>query len=149
MTTASDTQDLVLALDVGSSSLRAQLFAPDGSGVEGCEAHAKYVTRYTSDGGTEVEPLSLPDSLCEAIDRALSCVADQRARIVGVGMCSQVANVMGIDGEGIPTTPIYTWSDLRGVEEARELLAHVTQDEFRERTGANIHTPTARCDYSG
>jgi gluconokinase len=142
MTTASATQDLVLALDVGSSSLRAQLFTSTGEGIEGCEAHARYVTRYTPDGGTEVEPLSLLDSLSDAIDRALSCVADRRVRIVGVGMCSQVANLMGIDGEGIPTTPIYTWSDLRGAEEARELLAQVSQDDFRERTGANIHTST-------
>jgi gluconokinase len=49
-------------------------------------------------------------------------------------------NVLGVDAYGTPTTPIYTWSDLRGEKEARELRLALPDREARERTGCIVHT---------
>jgi gluconokinase len=51
-----------------------------------------------------------------------------------------VSNVMGIDGRGYPTTPIYTWADTRCAEDADRLRAAVDEQAVHERTGCYIHT---------
>jgi gluconokinase len=139
-TPSRDDTDLVLALDVGSSSLRAQLYSLTGEGLPGCEAKLTYETWQAPEGGVEINPTSLLARLSEAIDKCLACAGDKATRIRGVGMCSQVMNVLGVDSKGTPTTPIYTWSDLRGESEARELRRVLPDREILDRTGCVIHT---------
>jgi gluconokinase len=139
-TNARDDSDIVLALDVGSSSLRAQLYTLTGEGLPGCEVKLTYQTWQAPEGGIEIDPSSLLARLSEAIDMTLACAGDKAKRIRGVGICSQVMNVLGVDSTGNPTTPIYTWSDLRGESEARELRHALPDREILERTGCVIHT---------
>src|SRR5688572_7688701 len=132
--------DLVLALDVGSSSLRAQLYNLSGQGLPDCEAKLEYEARPTPEAGVEIDPASLLSRLFEAIDMCLACAGEKAKRIRGVGMCAQVMNVLGTDDNGNPTTPIYTWSDLRGEDDARKLKQALPDQETRERTGCVVHT---------
>src|SRR5439155_17921279 len=92
------------------------------------------------DGGAEIDPDALLNCLLRAIDSTLERAGDLATDIRGVGMCSLVSNLMGMDREGRPTTPIYTWADTRCAKEAAELRATLNEDNVRERTGCPIHT---------
>jgi gluconokinase len=131
---------LVLAIDVGSSSLRTNLFTADAGQVPGCEAQLAYDVRVTPDGGVEIEPEYLLERIFEAIDRTLVLPGEHSGSIVGVGMCSLVSNVLGIDARGHPTTPIYTWADTRCAGEAAQLRGIVDERAVHERTGCYIHS---------
>ncbi|MDQ5826250.1 MAG: gluconokinase [Chloroflexota bacterium] len=131
---------LALAIDVGSSSLRTNLFTAEGGQVPGCEAQIAYDVRVTPDGGVEIAPEYLLGRIFEAIDGTLALAGEHAGAIRGVGMCSLVSNVMGIDALGHPTTPIYTWADTRSAGEAAQLRGLLDERAVHERTGCYIHS---------
>src|SRR6476646_2820810 len=135
-TTRATDSALVLTIDVGSSSLRTNLFTSDARQLTDYEAQFSYDLRVTPDGGSEIDPDALLDCLFSAIDDTLSHAGSQANQIAGVGMCSLVSNVMGVDAHGKPTTPIYTWADTRCAPDAARLRAELDQDKIRERTGS-------------
>lgn len=135
-----DTGPLVLAIDVGSSSLRTNLFTAQGRQMAGCEAQLRYEVRVTPDGGVEIAPEHLLERIFEAIDTTLALAGEHVGAIAGVGMCSLVSNVLGIDALGHPTTPIYTWADTRCAAEAAHLRATLDERAIHERTGCYLHT---------
>lgn len=131
---------VVLTIDVGSSSLRTNLFTSLGRQLPGCEAQLQYGVRVTSDGGVEIDPEHLLTRIFEAIDRTLALSGDAARNIRGVGICSLVSNVMGIDATGRPTTPVYTWADTRCASDASLLRATLDERAIHERTGCYIHS---------
>lgn len=97
----------------------------------------KYRFDRTQDGGATLDP----DSVCEAvfacIDGALQ--ASGRVSVTHVVVDTFVSSLMGVDSEGKPTTPLYTWSDGRGVEYAAGLNARLERGAYLQRTGTYVH----------
>src|SRR5436190_9513396 len=135
-----DKAPLVLAIDVGSSSIRTSLYTDGAERLDGSEVQLSYDMRLTPDGGTEIDPRKLLDCLSSALDRTLKKAGQKAGSIQGVGMCSLVGNVLGVDTKGQPTTPIYTWADTRPSKEAAELRAALDGEALRQRTGCPIHS---------
>jgi gluconokinase len=133
-------EPVVLTIDVGSSSLRTNLFTVEGRQLSGCEVQLAYDVRLTPDGGVEIEPEYLLERIFEAIDGTLALAGEHAGAIQGVGMCSLVSNVLGIDALGHPTTPIYTWADTRCAAEAAQLRDLVDERAVHERTGCYLHS---------
>ncbi|MDQ3928285.1 MAG: gluconokinase [Chloroflexota bacterium] len=131
---------LVLTIDIGSSSLRTNLYTVRARQLVHLEAQLPYEVHTTPDGGVEIDPGALLDCLYSAIDRTVELAGERASNIRGVGMCSLVSNVLGVDERGEPTTPIYTWADTRCAREAEELRAALNQEDVYEQTGCPIHT---------
>jgi gluconokinase len=131
---------LVLAIDIGSSSLRTNLYTAQARQLVHLETQSAYEVRTTPDGGVEIDPGALLECLFSAIDKTLELAGERASNVRGVGMCSLVSNVLGVDEGGEPTTPIYTWADTRCAREAEELRAALIQEDIYERTGCPIHT---------
>ncbi len=104
----------VLAVDVGSSSVRAEVYDHDGEPVEGTETKLDHDFDYTADGGATKDAEQLLDLVSQAIDGALARAGE--ARISAVAADTFWHSVLGIDGEGNPTTPILTWADRRAAD---------------------------------
>lgn len=138
--TQNDNFPLVLTIDVGSSSLRTNLFTSSGRQLPGCEAQLHYDVRVTPDGGVEIDPEHLLSRIFEAIDTTLALSGDAGGNIQGVGICSLVSNVLGIDDSGQPTTPIFTWADTRSAAEAAYLKVTLDENAIHERTGCYLHS---------
>ncbi len=128
----------VLAVDVGSSSVRASLYDASGSYVDGTEIKLDYELRYTADGGATKDAGELLDLTAQAIDGALSQA--EEARISGVSMSTFWHAVLGLDGENQPTTPIITWADRRAADAARELREKLDGAAVHRRTGCVLHS---------
>ena len=109
----------VLSIDLGSSSVRAELYDASGRGVPGTETKLDYDFEYAADGGVVQDAAELLDLIARAVDGTLSRAAD--ARISGVAMSTFWHAVLGLDRGGRPTTPIITWADRRAADAAREL----------------------------
>jgi gluconokinase len=137
--------DLVLTIDVGSSSLRTNLYTPetvplDEAGADALRAQVPYQVRLTPGGGVEIDPDALLECLAGAIDHTLGQAGESARAIRGVGTCSLVSNVMGVDSRGRPTTPIFTWADTRCAAEAAELRSVLDERAIHQRTGCPIHS---------
>lgn len=135
-----NTGPFVLTIDVGSSSLRANLFDSGASQLVGCETQLTYPVNTTPDGGVEIDPGALLAKILSAVDGTLNRAGVLAAAIKGVSICSLVSNVLGVDEHGQPTTPIYTWADTRCSREAAELRALLSEAAVRDRTGCSIHS---------
>ena len=115
----------VLALDIGSSSVRALVFDERGEHVEGAEAQTKYES---------VDP----DTLVEATRSTL-----EGAR--PAGQCDAVAascfmhSLVAVDGRGRAISPLLPWRDQRAAKQARRLAARIDPEEVHARTGCVLH----------
>src|SRR6266404_2114975 len=129
---------LILAIDIGTSSLRTALFDTRGWRLVRTTAQEAYSLRVTADGGAELSPQTLQQTLFRCLAKTLrSYHANRTLRlrpIIAVGTSCFWHSLLGADKNGRALTPIYTWADSRCREDAARLRA-----EFSERT---VHTRT-------
>ena len=129
----------ILALDVGSSSLRAMIFDRWGRSVEGVEARQSHTLTFGSDGEASTDPDALIDLLTDCIDAALHLAGPLAAGIAGVAGCSLAGTLLGVDETGRPVTPLITYADTRAASEAAALRAELDEPYFHQRTGTRFH----------
>ncbi|MEA2527865.1 MAG: gluconokinase [Thermomicrobiales bacterium] len=131
---------LVLALDMGTSSLRALLFDRRGRPVDGTEAQRPYDLRTTPDGGAEADAAPLFELLLGCIDGALQAAGGRVAEIGAVGSSCFWHSLLGLDERGTAVTPIYYWADTRSVRQVDELRREIDVATMHARTGCPLHS---------
>jgi gluconokinase len=116
----------VLAIDVGTSSVRAQLFDADAQEREPAQR------RYPG----ENDPARIVELVREAIGEANA--GGDAHEAVG-GSCFG-HSLLPLDDRGRPLTEILGWRDTRSAEAADWLARRVDADAVHARTGCHIHT---------
>jgi len=116
----------VLALDIGTSSVRAHVF--DATAEErGEPARRDYPGEY--------DPDRILAHTREAIDEAGG--ADG---IDAIGASCFGHSLLALDNVGRPLTPILSWRDTRSADAADRLSRRVDPEAVHARTGCQIHT---------
>jgi gluconokinase len=133
------TGDLVLTLDIGTSSVRALLFDRNARHVEGSEARRTHTVLTTPDGGAELDPKALLREVEEVVDEILGKAGPRAPQIKAVACCTFWHSVVGLDEAGEPLTAVYTWGDIRAAQVADELHRRMNQKSYHARTGAFFH----------
>jgi gluconokinase len=133
------TADLVLTLDIGTSSVRALLFDGSARALPGLETRRTHAVRTTPDGGAELDAPALLREVEEVLDEILAKAGPGSHRIRAVACCTFWHSVMGVDGSGEPLTPIYTWGDTRAAAHAEDLHRRMDEKSYHARTGAFFH----------
>lgn len=124
-------QELVLALDQGSSSSRA--LAIDSRGKVVARAQFPIKTYTPQAGWMEHEALEIAKTQEKALDAVLSQIP-QSAKILGLGLAAQRSTVIFWDKEtGRPACRAPSWQDGRAADIAAGLQRH--QREAHEKTG--------------
>jgi gluconokinase len=121
----------VLALDVGSSSVRACAFDERGRVLEGT-ARRTCEPRYGRDGSAELDA----DELVRASRAVLDETAGTRDAL---GISCFWHSLLLIDAAGRPLTPVLLWQDRRATRQAEELAARLDADRVHARTGSFLH----------
>jgi gluconokinase len=129
----------ILALDLGSSSVRAILIDALGREIEGAVVQTKHTLHTTPDGGAEDWPNEMLQRLGNAIDSLLADSPKLAAQIGAVGMSSFVGNVLGLDDHDEPITPLYAYADTRAAPDAARLRATLDEAEVHDRVGTMLH----------
>ena len=133
------TSPLVLALDIGTSSVRALLFDARANPIVGLAAHLPYQPRVAADGTAEVDPVRLQRLVYRALDQAVNLAGSGAGRIVAVGVSTFWHGLLAATPEGDALTPLYLWSDMRSWAESEELRRDLDPEVVRIRTGCPIH----------
>lgn len=108
---------LLLAIDLGTSGVKAGVFASDGSLV--AQSGVGYETLTPHPGWAEQEPQAWWDATCRAVSQ---CVAQCDAtRIEGIGLTGLSPSLVCVDKRGEPVRPALIWSDRRVAQEISEL----------------------------
>ena len=137
----------VLALDIGTSATRALLFDGAAQLVPGCVASLPNRLRHTADGGSEFDPQHLLENAIAAVDRALDQAGNtlndfDAGSVQAVATATFAGNILGVDAQGQPLTPVYTYADTRAAEAVSALKEEMSADELahsHDRTGCLLH----------
>ncbi len=138
-----DKAPYILALDIGSSSTRAILFDNKAQVVPGGVAQ-RSIEMQTAANGTGVYDIGqVLENVVHVIDHLLVHVGPLADQIGAVAMDTLVSNILGVDADGTPVTPVYTYADTRNAPDADTLrteLGSAGMAQSHDRTGCVIHT---------
>ena len=136
--------ELILALDIGTSSTRAALFDLNGERLAGSVAQETYPLITSADGGAELDPPVLLGAVQHCLEqtmRAYRTDPNLRGRpIAGVGVSCFWHSLIGCDARGSAITRIFTWADSRCRDDAAALREETPEKETHARTGCMMRT---------
>ena len=126
----------VLAIDIGTSSVRATLY---GRALQPLRqgAQTRYRWRVARDGSVEAPASAIERALGDAIDAAL---AGTDAPVDAVGIAAFWHSLVGVDAHGRAVTGVIPWTDTRASEEVDRLRDEIDERAVHARTGCRLHT---------
>lgn len=125
--------DLILAIDQGTTSSRAIVFAPDGRMV--AKAQQEFSQHFPDDGWVEHNPEEIWKVTTQVCRDALDQLSDDQ-RVLGIGITNQRETTVVWDKTtGTPTYPAIVWQDRRTAGHCRQLASDGLEDDTRARTG--------------
>jgi glycerol kinase len=112
--------ELILGIDVGTTSTRAAVVTPDGrfAGL----ASAALTSSAPLPGRVEQDAEAVWRATLDVVFQALDAAGREPRDIAAIGVTTQRTSAVVWDrASGAPLTPLVVWSDLRGTERGREL----------------------------
>ena len=135
-------EPFIVALDVGTSSVRALLYDGNCNAVEPTTLFGRsQVGLQTDSSGMAVfEAEAVPNAIAEVLDSLLGKLGKFASKIRGVAIDTFVSNMIGLDANHQPLTPLYTYADTRCAADAKTLRARFDQSQVHDRNGCMIHS---------
>src|SRR5829696_8931959 len=128
----------VLALDLGTSSVRALVFDERGAAVPGVLARRPTHLDLTDEGKAELDPNEVVGALAECLDELAGA-----GGLDGVGHVATSCawhSVIALGSDGRRLTGALTWADTRAAPLMAELRSKGDIDRLQAATGARPHT---------
>ena len=132
-------EPIVLALDIGTSGVRAALFDGRGDEIEGSLTALRNASHYELGSGGNANADALVEFVTRAIDVAVVRAESFVSRIDYVAVSCFWHSLVGVDNAGRAVTPLLGWADTRAADAVTELRSRFAESEAHTRTGARIH----------
>ncbi len=130
---------LVLALDVGSSSVRAALHDRRGRAVAGHIVQVPYDWEVGQDGSVRLPHETLLGLVGKVLDEIAAAAGSLATDIAAGGISCFFHSIVGLDNRGLPLTPVVSWADTTSRKEAAALRERLDPGSVHTATGAPIH----------
>jgi gluconokinase len=132
-------KNLILALDVGTSSVRAALYNERAERLDETFVKNSRQLTVTDEGGAEIDADEALQQVVEAIDAVLIKAGENAKRIEYVTASSFWHSLVGVDANGNALTPVYGWADTRSAEFVQNLRENFDEQATHNRTGCRFH----------
>jgi gluconokinase len=133
-------QPLILALDIGTSSVRAALYDSHAEPVPRASVKIERSLTVTPDGGAEIDADEAVEQVAAAIDALLKKTQRIKREIRYVASCAFWHSLVGIDARDRPTTKVFGWADTRSRAYSAVLKKRFDENTIHNRTGAHFHS---------
>jgi gluconokinase len=130
----------VVALDVGSTSIKGALYDSRARLVRGTLAREASPIRPRPGGAAEGDPVALARRVERVLDRVMAAAGTRASKVRAVGLDVLTITLCGVDGGGRPRTPLYTYADDRAQEDVAALRRELDVAAVYQRTGCPLHT---------
>jgi gluconokinase len=133
---------VILAVDIGSSSVRACLFDGRGEPLEETASRRPHRFAPSPGGRVEADAEALFRLVTQCIDETLARASAPRAGtsgIAGVAFSTFWHGLLGVSGDGAAMTPVVTWADTRSAGQAAGLRGLLDERRILQRTGCHLH----------
>lgn len=136
---------LVLALDIGSSSVRAAFFAENGARCLPSTASRKYSVTYSPAGGAELDAAVVLRAARSCVHETLrwrrNSTALHQTPIAAVAGSAFWHSLLALDRTRQPISPIFMWADSRSAADAAALRGRLSERRIHARTGCMLRAP--------
>src|SRR2546423_2218971 len=129
----------VLALDLGTSSVRAVVYDVTGEMLPPTLCDLPYKVRTTDPGEVSSNPDELLGLIETSVDAALKAARKQKVDIIAASTACYWHSLMGVDRNGRPTTELLTWADTRSAAQTRGMRTEYDERVYHSRTGCYFH----------
>ncbi|WP_369070183.1 gluconokinase [Kineococcus terrestris] len=128
-------RDVVLGVDIGTTSTKVVAFDVRG------EALAQHAAGYPLEEPHPGHAVQDPQLILRAVQESVRAVVAEvgAGRVAALSFSAAMHNLMGIDAEHRPLTPLVTWADTRAAEQAERLRASTGGLALHRRTGTPLH----------
>lgn len=129
---------IVLALDIGTSGVRAALYDGRGDSIGGSQVSLSNEIAELAGGG-DADANALIDFVTRGIDVACAGAESFVSRIDYVAVSCFWHSLVGVDDAGRAVTPLLGWADTRAADAVAELKSKLEESKVHPRTGARFH----------
>jgi xylulokinase len=115
----------LIGIDIGTTATKATLI--DGGGAQLASYSRPHATARNAPGMAEQAPQDWMDGVLGALAQFSQAV--DPAKVIGIGLTSQVNSHVFVDGRGEAIRPGITWQDTRAAADAAKLDSQVTNEQ--------------------
>jgi gluconokinase len=128
---------LVLAVDVGSTGTRGDVYDATGSPAAGGRCKVAHQFTTAADGTSVIDP----DAVTAEVAQVIGTLAGRwpAGRIAAVALDTFASSLVGVGPDGSAVTPCYTYADSRCAEQAAALRRELDEPAIQQRTGCRLH----------
>ncbi|MDX1521217.1 MAG: FGGY family carbohydrate kinase [Anaerolineae bacterium] len=137
----------ILVIDLGSSSVRALLFDRQARAIPGAVSSRSHAFTTTPPGAATASAATLRTLTEQCLDEILTHPAATGIRAVGLDTFG--GNLLGLDAQGNPITPVYTYADSRSAPDVEQLESLIDPAATHQRTGCQLHPAYHPRSYTG
>ena len=130
----------ILALDIGTSSVRSALYNARAEVLPATMVKNERVVKITEDGGAEIDAHKAFEQVVKAVDDVFAKCPAEVAETKYVAASCFWHSLIGIDANGEPTTPVFTWAETRPADFVQKLRDDLNEKEIHNRTGCRFHS---------
>jgi gluconokinase len=130
---------VALALDIGTSGVRAVLFDGRGNAIEGSQVALSNSLYREIGGGSDADADTLVQLAAGALDLLAARADGLVSRVDYVAASCFWHSLLGVDSLGHATTPLFGWADTRAAKFADELRSSLDEGGIHARTGCRFH----------
>ncbi len=127
----------IIALDIGTSSMRTVVFDLQGRGLH--QTSSEYHTIFPRPSYVEQEPGTWLDAAVATLKGASDFLASVGGEAMAVSVTSQRASVIPMSGEGRPLCNAIMWQDKRTIPICDRLVADCGMPVFYMKTGLRVN----------
>ena len=128
-----------LALDIGTSSVRASLYDDEGNELDGTIVNLEREFQTSSNGGAEIDANEAIQQVERTIDDVLARLSPFAPQLEVVAIACFWHSLVGVDEDGNPATPVFGWADTRAAQMVDVLRRSLDENETHARTGCRFH----------
>lgn len=129
-------KDYVLALDIGTTSVKAVIFKRNGKVV--AEVEKNITTHYPQPGWVEQNPQVIERHCVTAIRDVIQKANIHKTDLKAFGLASAMHSLICLDAEGEPLTDAIIWADRRSHKQA-DKVREMNGQHIYEKTGLRVH----------
>lgn len=131
---------IILTIDIGTTSIRTNLFDRLGRLIIGRGARTDTILYRSVEGAAEADADLLLELVFRCLDETMTKSKKAASRIKAVACCTLVNNILGIDKNNRALTRLTTYADTRAEEEVPGLRRDWEEDLIHDRTGCPFHS---------
>jgi len=131
-----NTTEIILTLDVGTSSIRCLAFS--GKGEILANSSYEYAPTYHTNGQVRQSPSDWEDGAVHVLSRTAEILGPERRNIAAVSVTSQRASLIAVDKTGASLYDAIMWHDKTTSPYCPRIAERISMEEMYAKTGLRI-----------